>query len=320
MKRAITLAGLLILSCVGALGQAPGVGSSNEFTFYFGVNGYEPASRFGEPADVAVDERKGLIYVADVKAGVIDAFSVQGIPKFQYGAKNGIKAPVGLAVDRTGNLYVSENDGGPIKVINAKGEVTTIELPAEPESGKETPKAGRMAFDRDWNLYVVDRANSRILAFDKNRTFLFRFGGFGEKRGEFKLLQDVAVDRQGRIYAADAVAVPIQVFDRRGQYIYGFGSRTQGTDNLSFPAALYVDRNDQVWVVDKNLHAVKVFDRSGGFLRSFGSYGQGEGSLFYPNAIASDGMGRIYVLEFGARRLQAFMVARPFEPFSISGF
>jgi DNA-binding beta-propeller fold protein YncE len=293
-----------------------GSGSRQNLDFYFSVDGYGSGGRFEEPSDLALDERSGLIYVTDQKAGVVDAFSLQGVAKFQYGAKNGLKAPVGVAVDRQGNVFVSEAAGGSIKIINSKGETTSLDVPEDPEPGHEAPKAGRMTFDRDGTLYVVDRANSQILAFDKDRKFKFRFGSVGDKRGEFKLLQDVATDRQGRIYAADALGTPVQVFDRKGGFIYGFGMRGRGAESLSFPAGLFVDRQDQVWVVDKNQHLLKVYDRAGLYLRTFGSYGQGEGSLFYPVAAAEDSLGRVYVLEFGTRRLQVFTLAQPFEPFT----
>lgn len=307
---------IFLLIAVGSYAGLLDSTTQADFRFYFAVKGYDANSWFGDPTALAIDERGGLIYVADQKAGAVDAFSLQGVAKFQYGSKNGLKAPVGLAVDRNGNVYVTENDGGPIKIINSKGDVSTLELPAEQNSGKDVPKPGRMTFDRDGNLYMVDRANCQVFVFDKDRKFKFKFGEIGNKRGQFKLLQDVAVDRQGRIYTADALGVPIQIFDRKGGYIFGFGMHGEGQGDLSFPAGLFADRHDQIWVVDKTQHCVKVFDRSGMFLRSFGSYGQSDGNLFYPVAAIVDSLGRVYVLEAGSRRLQVFSLSRPFEPFN----
>ncbi|MHB9035825.1 MAG: NHL repeat-containing protein [Armatimonadota bacterium] len=306
---------LAILTALGSHAASLDGGTQRNFRFYFSVKGYDRNGWFDEPSALALDERSGLIYIADKKTGTVDAFSLQGVGKFQYGAKNGLKAPIGLAVDPKGNLYVTENEGGPIKIINSKGEVDTLDLPADEGHDNETPKPGRMTFDRDGNLYIVDRANSRIFVFDKERKFKFKFGRIGDKRGEFKLLQDVAVDKQGRIYATDALGVPVQVFDRKGGYIYRFGLRGEGSEMLSFPTGLFVDRHDQIWVVDKTQHCLRVYDRSGASLATFGAYGQGEGTLFYPISVTSDSFGRVYVLEVGARRLQVFSLSRPFEPF-----
>jgi len=252
-----------------------------------------------------------------VKSGTVDAFSLQGIPRFRYGPKQGLKSPLALAVDSKGDVYVAENDGGPIKIIGAKGEVTTLELPADER--KEPPKPGRMSFDQDGNLYVVDRANNEILVFDKQRKIKLRVAALGSDRYKFKLLQDVAVDRQGRIYVLDSIAPPVQVFDRNGKYLYRFGFHGDGEQDLAFPAALFIDRSDQVWIVDRAQHGLKVFDRTGTFLRRFGSYGLGEGMLFHPIDADLDNFGHVIVLETGSRRMQVFTLARPFEPLRPAG-
>jgi len=295
----------------------PSRASAEDLAFCFRVNGYEQDGVFGEPVAVAVNERAGMVCVADMKYGRVDAFSLQGVPKFEYGPEKGLEAPFGLAVDKDGTVFVSENFGGPIKIIDRKGEKSTLEIPAG--DGDKPPKAGRMTLDRDGNLYVVDRANGRICVFDKERKLKLKFGGIGDKRGEFKEPADVAVDRQGRIYALDSVAAPVQVFDKRGKYIYRFGFRGEGEEDISFPAGLFVDQNDQVWVVDRGRHSFKVFDRSGSFLRRLGTYGVEEGLLFQPSDAEMDTLGRVYVVEAGARRLQVFSLSRPFEPFSPPG-
>lgn len=291
---------------------------SQTFSFYFSVIGYGRATSFGEPSALALDRDNSLIFIADVKAGNVNAFGFQGVSKFQYGAKNGLKAPVGLAVGKNDNLFISEDEGGPVKIIDSKGEVSALALPGA--EGEEAPKPGRMTVDQDGNLYVVDRTNCRVYVFDKERKFKFKLGGVGNQRGEFKMLQDVAVDRQGRIYALDTLGTPVQVFDKNGKFIYRFGSLGEGVQDVSFPAALFIDRHDQIWIVDKAQHCLKVFGRSGAFLRKFGDYGLGESTLFYPIDADIDDFGRVYVLEVGARRLQVFSLKRPFEPLRPEGF
>ena len=285
--------------------------------FCFRVNGFDQDTVFGEPSGVALDERAGLIYLADSKFGRVYALTLQGVPKTEYGPGKGLEAPIGLAVDKQGNLYVSESSGGPIKVIDSKGDVTKLDLPTT--EGDAVPKPGRMVFDRDDNLYVVDRANCRVLILDKDRKLKLSVGGKGDKRGQFKALWDVAVDRQGRVYALDSEGTPVQVFDKKGKYIYKFGFRGDGEEEIMYPSGIFIDQNDQIWVVDRGRHALKVFDRSGTFLRKLGAYGTDEGYLFQPADAEIDGLGRIYVAEAGARRLQVFSMSRPFEPFNPPG-
>ena len=307
----VIICGLILPSAV-SFGQ-----ESRDFMFLFDIKGYEQDTWFSDPTAVALDASSGLIYVADTKDESVYAFTTQGIPKFTYGSSKGIKTPVGLAVDKEGNLYAVENEGGPIKVISPKGETSDLELPAV--EGAEAPKPGRMTFDKDGNLYVVDRANSCVVVLDKEKKLKLRIGKKGDKRGEFRELRDVAVDRGGRIYALDALGTPVQVFDKKGKYIYRFGFRGEGMEDIAIPSAIFVDHNDQVWVVDKGQNCLKVFDRSGTFLRKFGAYGMSEGMLSQPVDAKMDDFGRIFTVETGARRLQVFSLSRPFEPLSPQG-
>lgn len=313
----------LLLSAVILLSSAPGVSAqtaaddTRSLQFSFRVNGFDQDSVFGELSALALDESNGLFYVADTKFARVYGFTLQGVPKLEYGLDKGLESPVGLAVDKQGNLYVSEKSGGPIKMINPKGEVSKFDLPAV--EGGDAPKPGRMTFDRDGNLYVVDRANCRVLIFDKDHKLKQSIGGKGDKRGQFKSLEDVAVDRQGRVYALDSEGTPVQVFDKKGKYVYRFGFRGDGDQDISFASGLFIDQNDQIWIVDRGRHALKVFDRSGEFLRRLGTYGVDEGYLFQPVDADMDSLGRVYIAEAGARRVQVFSLSQPFEPFNPPG-
>ncbi len=307
------ISGLLLFAGSAAVAQTGG-----EFAFSFSVLGYQKDSRFAEPASIAVSDRSHQIYLVDAKDPAVFVFTTEGAPKTIHAARDRIDAPYAVAVDKDGKVYLTGSEAGPIVVIDADGEVATIDIEA-PE-GDQKPKPGRMAFDRDGGLYVIDRANSRIIVLDKERKVRMRIGGKGSKRGEFRQLHDVAVDRQGRIYALDSLGVPVQVFDKKGKYLYRFGFRGDGVQDIGYPAGIALDRSDQVWIVDKGQHCIKVFDRAGEFLRKFTSYGVGEGTLFDPVDIEIDGFGKVYVAEAGARRMQVFRIARPYETFTTAGF
>jgi DNA-binding beta-propeller fold protein YncE len=307
-------------ACIGlllALGLLAGAraAAAGRIAFQYAVRGFAGNESFREPAALALDVKKNLLYVADREAGAVFAFSLQGIPRFRLGAKDGVTAPIGVAVDRRSTLFVSEDAGGPVQVRPLNGDPTTLELPPAGEKGN-APKPGRLATDRDDNLYVVDRANGRVCVFDKAQKFKFSVGSLGDREGQFKTLQDIAIDRAGRLFALDATGPAVQVFDRAGKYLYTFGTHGEADTELAFPVALFVDRQDQVWVVDRPQHAVKVFDRMGTFLLRSGIYGQAEGQLFHPIDAVLDDAGHLFTLEVGTHRLQVFVISRPFEPFS----
>lgn len=290
---------------------------SRSFDLVYRVNGFTQDTFFGEPTALALDEGRGVFWLADSKYGRVYSFSLQGVPKTEYGAEKGLETPIGVSIDKLGKVYIAEKSPGPIKVIGLDGELKKLEIPP-PASGEPTAP-GRMKFDRNGVLYVVDRANFRVVVLDSAGKVRLTVGSKGDKRGQFKSLQDVAVDRQGRIYALDSEGTPVQVFDKNGKYIYKFGFRGEGGEDISYPSGIFVDSNDQIWVTDRGRHALKVFDRSGTFLRALGKYGVDEGFLFQPADAVMDGLGRVYVAEAGARRVQVFSLSRPFEPFSPQG-
>lgn len=308
----LAIVAIMSLGCTPVLTQTllPSERDRN-FDYCFSVNGFEYDTLMTEPVSIAVDARKGRIYVADAKADRILVLSLQGIPQKAVG-KGNVKSPVSLAVDKAGNLYIAESDSSQIKIIDSKGEVSSFGIPAE--DAEKSPRPGRMTVDYDDNLYVVDKTSQRILVFDKERKLKLKIGERGSKRGQFGSLQDVAVDRQGRIYALDSEGTPVQVFDGKGKYIYRFGFKGDGLEDVSLPSGIFTDQNGQVWIVDRGQHCLKVFDRSGTFLRKFGTYGTENGKLFQPVDAEIDNFGRVYVLEAGAKRLQGFALSRPYEP------
>lgn len=312
--RRVLLCGIILILSGAGLQRTVHAQDTGEFNYYFTVKAYNANQPFREPSALAIDEHNNLLYVADTGNGAIEAFSRQGVAKFLYGEKQQLKAPVGLAVDSHGDLVVAEEDDSALHIIDKQGRDELLNIPVS--DGYPAARPGRMTCDRDGNLYVVERESCRIFVFGIDRNLKFQFGGIGEKRGQFKMLQDIATDRQGRIYALDASGTfPVQVFDRKGEFLYGFGNREPGDDGLAFPAGLCIDQNDQLWIVDRGLHLLRVFDRVGMLLRSFGSYGQEDGHFFHPVDIVIDALGRVWVLETGSSRMQVFSLTRPFEPF-----
>lgn len=187
------------------------------------------------PNAVAVD-RQGNLFIADSgnnririvnPAGVIDQYAGDpaGLPgfagenapprqaKFDY--------PRGLAIDASGNLYVSDYFNNRIRRIAQSGTViTTVAGTGIPGFGGDDGPATQarlhlpagIAFDRDGNLYVADLLNERIRVIGANgviRTIAGtgdagNSGDFGPAlSAELNSPRDVAVDVQGNVYFSD---------------------------------------------------------------------------------------------------------------------
>src|SRR5206468_5771378 len=121
--RKITPAGV-VTTLAGTVGQ------------YAETDGTGPAAHFHTPMQLAIDGA-GTLYVADYYGHTIRSISPAGVVTTiagVYGSNGYVDGPVatarfaypeGVAVDPSGNLYVSENGNGRIRKISS-GTVTTI--------------------------------------------------------------------------------------------------------------------------------------------------------------------------------------------------
>jgi sugar lactone lactonase YvrE len=186
-------------------------------------DGPSQTALFNRPAGLAVDTA-GNIYVADKDnhrirkinpAGTVSSFAGSGAE----GSRDGIgeqatfSFPVGLTMDVSGNLYVTEQGHFGIRRVSPAGEVTTI-FAQEGPSGL----AG-IAVDTTGTIYFADGWASQVRLILPDRT---RVGLAGNERGfvdgpvaqaEFGYVTGIAVDSDGRVFVADATNKRIRVIE-----------------------------------------------------------------------------------------------------------
>lgn len=174
--------------------------------------------KFGEmayPAAVALDGRRGRIYVADKHRHVVRVFSaLNGEPLFELAGapkQKELRSPVGLALDRSGfcyvaggstkKIYVFDPDGKPSRVLVLSGKV--------PEGAIRTTG---IAVDSAGHVYLADGLNNRILIFGADGVFLQSWGRTGSLRGDFWTPAGIFIDGRDVIYIADQTNARIQVY------------------------------------------------------------------------------------------------------------
>ncbi len=166
--RKVTAAGVVttLAGAAGTSGSTDGAGT---------------AARFNRPSGVAVDGA-GNIYVADQLNDTIRKITTAGVVTTlvgtagMSGSADGMGAaarfsrPSGVAVDSTGNLYVTDQFNNTIRKVTADGIVTTLAGTASPFGGSTdgTGPVARFNFptgvavDSGGNVYIVDTGNSTI--------------------------------------------------------------------------------------------------------------------------------------------------------------
>ncbi len=318
--RKITPAGVVttLAGTAGAAGSTDGTGA---------------AARFNTPYGLAVDA-SGNVYVADKVNDTIRKITPAGVVTTpagtagQVGSTNGglFNAPVGVAVDASGNLYVADSRNDTIRKITAAGVVTTLAGSAGSAGSTDgTGAAARfntplgVAVDASGNVYVADSANDtirKITAAGVVTTLAGTAGQAGSADGtgaaaRFKTPYGVAVDSSGNVYVADTGNDTIRKITPAGVVTTlagtaGAAGSTDGTGaaaRFRNPLGVAVDSSGNVYVADSTNDTIRKITPAGvvttlaGTAGAAGSTdGTGAAARFNsPCGVAIDASGNVYV-------------------------
>jgi sugar lactone lactonase YvrE len=252
---------------------------------------------FPGPRGVASDGR-GILYVADVRNHAIlkvdatgSATVLAGTPGI-FGDEDGIGAeakfnsPTGLAVDRSGNVYVADLNNHTIRRISPEGFVSTLAgghgvagyVDGVGSEARFSSPHGAAA-DREGNVYVADTDNSTIRKITTMGVVSTLAGAAGIAGGtdgvvgaaKFRFPQDLTVDNVGNIYVSDVNAHTIRKISPQGVVV-----TMAGTDGLAgvadgigdaaqfrFPRGIAADGANNIFVVDSNNYAIRKITPEG---------------------------------------------------------
>jgi DNA-binding beta-propeller fold protein YncE len=131
------------------------------------------------PVALALHEKK--LYVADIAAHVIDVYETDTGTRLetigQLGSEpGGFYFPMGLAVDATGRLFVSDMLNGRVQVIEPPSEpVLTFGRPGNRYGDLGKPR--HLALGPDGVVFVADSEFLHVHLFDRSGRLLMLFGG-----------------------------------------------------------------------------------------------------------------------------------------------
>src|SRR2546425_1205273 len=207
--------------------------------------------------------------------------------------------PQGIAVDSSGNVYVTDlgnrriekfdNDGNFLFTWGTKG------------SGNGQFQAPMGIAVSGNATYVVDNELNRIEKFDMTGKFVTLWGSQGNGNGQFLLPQGIAVDPNGDVYVVDTGNSRIQKFDSNGKFILSFGQSGLGGGQFLSPRAIVADLQGDIYVSDSGNNRIEKFTQDGVFLQAYGS--SSGSNLKTPLGLSVDKSGNIYVVDNGNNRI-----------------
>jgi sugar lactone lactonase YvrE len=173
------------------------------------------------PSGIAVDNENRFVYVVDTGSETVfvyDADNFKLLRKLGGPAKKlndddpeTFAKPTNVAVDKDGNVYISDTLNNRIQIFDADGKFISMFGKAGDAPGTfQRPKG--IAIDNDNHIWVVDASQSNVQIYDKDGHLLAFFGYGGGLPGQFGLPAGIGIDKNNRIVVSDQVRGRIQVF------------------------------------------------------------------------------------------------------------
>ena len=297
---------VFVIDSLGMMRLAAGFGPGGFSAGYTGDNGPASKAELSCPAGVALDGR-GSLYVSVNgsnrirkidRTGLITTFAGSGpagIGQGGFGGDGGpaskarLKAPVGLALDVKGSLYVADRDNHAIRKISPDGVITTVAGDGSPgffgDGGPATqaklnqPEA--VAFDRHGNTYFSDSANNRVRKIDTDGVITTiagtgKTGAAGDggpaTKAQITDPDGLAFDDDGNLYVSDTDNNRVRRIDTHGVITTVAGTGTAGFSgdggpateaDLNGPFGLVFDKHGNLYIADHGNRRVRKIDTHG---------------------------------------------------------
>ena len=198
----------------------------------------------------------------------------------------GLNHPLGVAINKKGEIVVTENDGHCVTVFSLSGKKLQSFGTYGSGQGQFCNPRG-VAVDSMGNLLVADASNY-IQTFSANGQFIAAVGAKGKGSLQFNDPSGLPFNTyNNKIYVADVYNDRIQVLNSDLTYSGTFGEMGSGNGQFDFPRGVSCDSSG-------NMYVAIIFKSSLKFVRMFG---QRREELNKPTGIAVDADGVVYVSE-----------------------
>jgi sugar lactone lactonase YvrE len=327
------------LATASALAEAPPNSQPNPFRTV--ENWFKlPAGRmWGSTSAVDIDRDGTSIWVAErcganSCAGKMDPpilkFDQSGTLVKSFGGGMFV-FPHGIAVDKDGNVWVTDGQGRDGKghqvfKFSPDGEVLmTLGKAGVAGDGPDTfNQPDDVAIAPDGDIFVSDghtpaMGNARVMKFTKDGKFIKQWGRHGSGPGEFEVPHALAFDSRGRLFVGDRANNRIQIFDQDGNFIDQW-------KQFSRPSGVYIDNHDVIYVTDSESTDKPGYGYNPGWRRGIrvGSAKDGSVAAFIPDplsptadgklpatsaaeGVAADAAGNVYGAEVGPKTLKKYV-------------
>ena len=307
------------------------------------VDGPAAGSQFSIPVATAVDA-KGNVYIADsvnhrvrmISNGTISTVAGSGTPGYSGDGGQATLAdldyPSGVAVDKSGNLYISDMKNQVIRKVTSTGIISTYAGNQALGFGFGTDNIAAtsgqlynplgLAVDSAGNLYIADShagAAPNTLGLIRKVTassgIISTVVGFGTTAGQLITPEAIAFDASGNLYISDGELHVVAKFSNGVLQLNFAGSGYNGyagdggpasNAELADPVGVATDAAGNVYIADPVNNRIRRVTQDGiistiaGVTR-FGYSGDGgpalKAQMWSPRGVAVDASGNVYIAD-----------------------
>jgi hypothetical protein len=321
-----------------------------------GVKGYNSdgiqatAAELYSPTGVAVDA-SGNLYIADFAnerirkvntTGVIS--TVAGNGTWGYTGDNGqatvaeLADPWSVAVDSSGNLYLTEISDSRVREVKTSGLISTVvgdgtngfTGDSGPASDASLNGPTGIALDAAGDLFIADTGNNRVREVNHSSQIITTFAGNGTgnfagdngqaSAAELDSPAGVALDSAGDLFIADG-SNRVREVNHTSTVITTFaGGANPGDGNsaataeINGPTAVAVDSAGDIFIADTSNNRIREVNHSTGLISTIAGNGiqgySGNGGLAVaaelnaPTGVAVDAAGDVFIADAGNNRIR----------------
>lgn len=168
----------------------------------------DPENRFLYVADAELDQV--LVYDADPPYKLLRRIGTTG-KEHRLTTPGDFSRPTNVAVDKEGNLYVSDTLNDRIEVFDADGKlIRTWGKPGDGPGYFARPKG--IAIDGDGHVWVADAMQDRVQVFTPEGQLLIYMGEHGLLPGQFRSLAGLTIDKKNRVFTSEQYPGRVQMF------------------------------------------------------------------------------------------------------------
>jgi uncharacterized protein (TIGR03437 family) len=202
-----------------------------------------------------------------------------------------LNLPAGVAVDRSGVVYIADQGNHRIRRVDASGNISTVAGTGSAGSGGDGGPAGAatldapgaVAVDATGNLYIADTFNDRVRVVAAGTNVISTLAGTGEHSDADVGRDDVAantvklgwpsglaLDAAGNLFIADQHNNVVRVVNLTGRSIRRVAGNAQHSDEdprgddgpataapLGFPIGVTVDAAGDLYIADMHNNAIR---------------------------------------------------------------